>query len=98
MAARLMRQAQQQGPSAYGIHADKLSSGGAFGIFADTRVATNGPRWTEKGGRASIPATQNQGAFHKFQPAVWRLVDNDAFYVSNPGFEHCDAATAATCE
>lgn len=22
-------------------------------------------------------------------PAVWRLLDNDGFFVSNPGFEHC---------
>ncbi|GGM23349.1 hypothetical protein GCM10010129_79670 [Streptomyces fumigatiscleroticus] len=66
------------------LYADKRGTGSNFGLFADTRTATNGPAWTETCGRASIPDVQNSGAFKYLQPSVWRLLDNDEFYVSNP--------------
>lgn len=46
-------------------------------------------------GRASIPAVQNSGAFHEFPAPSWRMLDNDGFFVRNPGFEHC--ANTTTC-
>lgn len=79
------------------LFADKLAGGSAdYGLLADTRVAKKGPTWKEKCGRAAIPRTQNEGAFKKLQPSVWRLLDGDGFFVSNPGFEHCANATT-TC-
>ncbi|MEU8957979.1 hypothetical protein AB0C93_27155 [Streptomyces sp. NPDC048518] len=71
-------------------------SGSSFGLFADTREDTNGPSNTEKCGRATISEPQNEGAFHKFPAPAWRMLDNDAFYLSNPGFEHC-TTTSSTC-
>ncbi|MGX1673343.1 hypothetical protein [Streptomyces sp. NPDC055400] len=67
-----------------------------FGLFADTRTATNGPAGTERCGRAAIDSSQNQGAFSKLQPSVWRLLDDDGFFVDNPGFNHC-SGVATTC-
>ncbi|RYJ19714.1 hypothetical protein CU044_7561 [Streptomyces sp. L-9-10] len=43
-------------------------------------------------GRAAIPATQNSGAFKNYPAPAWRLLDNDGFFLSNPGFEHCTSA------
>ncbi|MEW2085499.1 hypothetical protein [Streptomyces sp. NPDC005283] len=72
------------------LNADKMGDGSAnFGLFADTRKATKGPTGKERCGRAGINADQNRGAFKKLQPSIWRLLDNDGFFVSNPGFEHC---------
>ncbi|MFF0291184.1 hypothetical protein [Streptomyces sp. NPDC005262] len=68
----------------------------SFGLFADTRTATNGPEGTERCGRAAIDSAQNQGAFSKLQPSVWRLLDDDGFFVDTPGFNHC-SGTATTC-
>ncbi|MET9477493.1 hypothetical protein [Streptomyces sp. NPDC002922] len=68
----------------------------SFGLFADTRTATNGPTGTERCGRAAIDSAQNQGAFSKLQPSVWRLLDDDGFFVDTPGFNHC-SGTATTC-
>ncbi|HET6356502.1 hypothetical protein [Streptomyces sp.] len=79
------------------LFTDKLGDGSAnFGLLADTRTATNGPAWKERCGRAGIESTQNRKAFNKLNPAVWRLLDNDGFFVSNPGFEHC-ANADTTC-
>ncbi|MFG7942610.1 hypothetical protein [Streptomyces cacaoi] len=64
------------------------NAGSDFGIFADTRTSQDSPSW-EKCGRATIPREQNSGAFHKFPAPEWRMLDNDAVYISNPGFEHC---------
>ncbi|WP_328923151.1 hypothetical protein [Streptomyces griseoaurantiacus] len=71
-------------------------SGSGYGLFADTRTAVNGPSWSETCGRAGVPDTQNTGPFNSLQPTTWRLLDNDAFYLSNPGFEHCTTANT-TC-
>jgi hypothetical protein len=68
----------------------------SFGLLADTRVATNGPTGTERCGRAAIDSSQNQGAFHKLQPSLWRLTDGDGFFIDNPGFNHC-SGVAVTC-
>ncbi|MBO0514792.1 hypothetical protein [Streptomyces beijiangensis] len=76
------------------LFSDKSGSG--FGVFADTRKATAGPTWKEKCGRAAIPLAQNTGAFHELPAPSWRMLDNDPFYVSNPGFEHCTNANT-TC-
>ncbi|WP_406301129.1 hypothetical protein OHA61_00430 [Streptomyces sp. NBC_00885] len=79
------------------LFTDKLGDGSAnFGLLADTRTATNGPAWKERCGRAGIESTQNRKAFNKLNPAIWRLLDNDGFFVSNPGFEHC-ANADTTC-
>lgn len=71
-------------------------SGSSFGLFADTRKDKTGPSNAEKCGRATIPGDQNSGAFHKFPAPAWRMLDKDAFYLSNPGFEHC-TTTSSTC-
>ncbi|MFJ3235576.1 hypothetical protein [Streptomyces sp. NPDC086787] len=68
----------------------------SYGLFADTRTATNGPTGTERCGRAAIDSAQNQGAFSKLQPSVWRLLDDDGLFVNTPGFNHC-SGTATTC-
>ncbi|GAA2558146.1 hypothetical protein GCM10010423_69950 [Streptomyces levis] len=68
----------------------------SFGLFADTRTATNGPTGSERCGRAAIDSAQNQGAFSKLQPSVWRLLDKDGFFVDTPGFNHC-SGTTTTC-
>ncbi|MEV6653955.1 hypothetical protein [Streptomyces sp. NPDC051219] len=68
----------------------------SFGLLADTRVATNGPTGTERCGRAAIDSSQNQGAFHKLQPSLWRLTDGDGFFIDTPGFNHC-SGVAVTC-
>ncbi|MFF4506905.1 hypothetical protein [Streptomyces sp. NPDC001401] len=78
------------------LFTDKMGTGTGFGLLADTRAAKNGPTWKEKCGRAAIPNTQNETAFKKLQPTVWRLLDDDGFFVSNPGFEHCANANT-TC-
>ncbi len=80
------------------LYTDKMGTGTSFGLLADTRTDLNGPGTTGKVkcGRSSLPDVQNSGAFHQFQPSVWRLLDNDAFYVSNPGFEHCTSVDT-TC-
>ncbi|MFJ6944839.1 hypothetical protein ACISU4_09335 [Streptomyces wuyuanensis] len=79
------------------LYTDKMGDGSAnFGILADTRTTANGPTGTERCGRAAIPGTQNSGAFNKFPAPSWRLLDNDGFFVSNPGFAHCTSA-ATTC-
>ncbi|MDQ0945598.1 hypothetical protein [Streptomyces sp. V1I1] len=79
------------------LFTDKLGDGSAnFGLLADTRAATNGPTWKERCGRAGIESTQNRKAFSKLNPTLWRLLDNDGFFVSNPGFEHC-ANADTTC-
>ncbi|MEU0992150.1 hypothetical protein [Streptomyces sp. NPDC005953] len=67
-----------------------------FGLFADTRVAADGPAGTERCGRAAIPGSQNAGAFDMYPAPAWRLLDKDEFFVSNPGFGHCTSA-ATTC-
>ncbi|MFJ2703519.1 hypothetical protein ACIO3R_09995 [Streptomyces sp. NPDC087428] len=69
-------------------------SGSTFGIFADTREDKNGLSSQEKCGRATIPGDQNSGVFSKFPAPSWRMLDNDAFYLSNPGFEHCTSTAA----
>ncbi|MGW6458689.1 hypothetical protein ACWF94_22705 [Streptomyces sp. NPDC055078] len=80
------------------LYADKLGDGSAhFGLLADTRLAKNGPTWREPCGRASIPSTQNQEAFHKFPAPAWRLLDGDEFFVSNPGYAHCAKGAPTTC-
>ncbi|MFD7756017.1 hypothetical protein [Streptomyces sp. NPDC059757] len=59
----------------------------SFGLFADTRTDTDdtdGPDGTERCGRAAIDSAQNQGAFSKLQPSVWRLLDDDGFFVDTP--------------
>lgn len=71
-------------------------SGSSFGLFADTRKDKNGPSTAEKCGRATIALDQNTGAFHTFPAPAWRMLDNDALYLSNPGFEHC-TTTSSTC-
>ncbi|THC44794.1 MULTISPECIES: hypothetical protein [unclassified Streptomyces] len=71
-------------------------SGSSFGLFADTRKDKNGPSNAEKCGRATIPRVQNIEAFKEFPAPAWRLLDHDAFYLSNPGFEHCTTASG-TC-
>ncbi|WP_049714186.1 hypothetical protein [Streptomyces caatingaensis] len=79
------------------LFTDKMGDGSAnFGLLADTRKATTGPTWKEKCGRAGIESTQNRQAFRKLNPTIWRLLDNDGFIVSNPGFEHC-ANADTTC-
>lgn len=81
------------------LYTDKMADGSTnFGLHADTHIAAakNGPTWTERCGRASIPATQNSGAFHKYPAPAWRLLDKDGFFLSNPGFEHCTGAET-TC-
>ncbi|MCN9240703.1 hypothetical protein NGF19_07815 [Streptomyces sp. RY43-2] len=76
---------------------DKMGDGSAnFGILADTRTATKGPSGKERCGRAAIPSTQNQEAFHLFPAPRWRMLDGDGFFVTLPGFEHC-TSTATTC-
>jgi hypothetical protein len=77
------------------LTADKMGTGTSFGLLADTRVATAGPSW-EKCGRASIPTAQNTEAFKNLNPALWRLLDDDGFFVRTPGFEHCANANT-TC-
>ncbi|RSS07644.1 hypothetical protein EF917_04270 [Streptomyces sp. WAC00469] len=77
------------------LTADKMGTGTSFGLLADTRVATAGPSW-EKCGRASIPTAQNTGACKNLNPAPWRLLDDDGFFVRTPGFEHCANANT-TC-
>ncbi len=67
-----------------------------FGLLADIRTAKNGPSGTERCGRAAIDSAQNQGAFKKLQPSVWRLLDDDGFFVDTPGFAHC-SGVAVTC-
>lgn len=69
----------------------------SFGLFADIRKATKGPQGTERCGRAAINASENQGAFHKLQPQLWRLTDGDGFFIDTPGFNHC-TGVAATCQ
>ncbi|MFF3264325.1 hypothetical protein ACFYWO_34800 [Streptomyces sp. NPDC002932] len=69
-------------------------SGSTFGIFADTREDKNGLSGQEKCGRVTIPGDQNSGVFRKFPAPSWWMLDNDAFYLSNPGFEHCTSTTA----
>ncbi|WP_353940127.1 hypothetical protein ABII15_00050 [Streptomyces sp. HUAS MG91] len=71
-------------------------SGSSFGIFADTRTDKSGPSTAEKCGRATIPGTQNEQAFTDLPAPSWRMLDGDAFYLSNPGFEHC-TSTSSTC-
>ncbi|MGY6025405.1 hypothetical protein [Streptomyces spinosirectus] len=78
------------------LFTDKMGTGTTFGLLADIRAAKSGPTWKEKCGRAAVPNTQNETAFKKLQPTVWRLLDNDGFFVSNPGFEHCANANT-TC-
>lgn len=79
------------------LFTDKMAAPAAtFGILADTRTAANGPAGTERCGRAGINSGQNQGAFSDLNPATWRLLDGDGFFVSNPGFEHCANANT-TC-
>ncbi|MFB7311896.1 hypothetical protein [Streptomyces sp. NPDC056192] len=68
----------------------------SFGLFADTRTDTDGPDGTERCGRAAIDSAQNQGAFSQLQPSVWRLLEDDGFFVDTPGFNHC-SGTATTC-
>ncbi|MEU4350811.1 hypothetical protein [Streptomyces sp. NPDC023838] len=79
------------------LFADKVDGTGNFGIWADTRTATNGPSGKEPCGRASIPDKQNSGAFSNSYPAPsWRMLDGDKFFVSNPGFDHC-TSVHTTC-
>ncbi|WP_369206476.1 hypothetical protein [Streptomyces sp. PU-14G] len=73
------------------LFADKMGTGDDFGLLADTRKAKNGPSWKESCGRAAIPSAENQAAFKKFPAPRWRMLDNDTFFLSMPGFEHCDA-------
>lgn len=79
------------------LFTDKMGDGSAnFGLLADTRTATNGPKGTERCGRAAIPSVQNQRAFSGFPAPSWRMLDGDGFLVTLPGFEHC-TSTATTC-
>ncbi|WP_234386780.1 hypothetical protein [Streptomyces sp. ERV7] len=78
------------------LFADTMGDGSNFGLWADTRTATNGPSGKEPCGRASIPDRQNSGAFHDFPAPTWRMLDGDTFFVSNPGFEHC-TSVHTTC-
>ncbi|NVK80238.1 hypothetical protein HG542_21610 [Streptomyces morookaense] len=78
------------------LFTDKMGDGSNFGLLADTRKTENGPSGKERCGRASIPDVQNSGAFHEFPAPSWRMLDNDGFFVRNPGFEHC-ADTSTTC-
>ncbi|MER6391639.1 hypothetical protein ACFXEL_30615 [Streptomyces sp. NPDC059382] len=68
----------------------------AFGLLADIREAKKGPSGAERCGRAAINSAQNQAAFKKLQPSVWRLLDDDGFFVDTPGFAHC-AGVDVTC-
>ncbi|MYW62481.1 hypothetical protein GTY65_00030 [Streptomyces sp. SID8379] len=65
-------------------------------IVHELTVKKDGFASTEKRGRATIPGTQNSGAFHTSPAPAWRMLDNDPFYLSNPGFEHC-TSTSTTC-
>lgn len=58
------------------------------GLFPDLRAAPYGHTRNEPCGRAAITKDQNQAAFHTFPAPAWRLLDNDAFFVALPGFEH----------
>ncbi|WP_347732032.1 hypothetical protein [Streptomyces sp. CAU 1734] len=81
------------------LYADKLGDGSTnFGLLADTRAAKNGPTWREPCGRAAVPRVQNEEAFKKMQPSLWRLLDGDGFFVSNPGYEHCAKGAPTTCD
>ncbi|MGW7257832.1 hypothetical protein [Streptomyces sp. NPDC054834] len=70
-------------------------TGGTWGLFAENRNGYTGPKWDEKCGRASVPEEQNEAAFRdlgiKFVPQM-RLLDEDGFFISDPGFEHCKDA------
>ncbi|MGW8326781.1 hypothetical protein ACWGLE_02600 [Streptomyces sp. NPDC055897] len=69
-----------------------------FGLFADIRTAKNGPAGDVLCGRAAINSDQNQGAFKSLQPKVWRLLDNDGFFVDLPGYAQCaGSGTDRTC-
>ncbi|WP_405444494.1 hypothetical protein OG350_37615 [Streptomyces achromogenes] len=79
------------------LFTDKMgTSATTYGILADTRTSANGPTGAERCGHAGINSAQKQGAFKDLNPATWRLLDGDGFFVSNPGFEHC-ANADTTC-
>ncbi|MFJ8469867.1 hypothetical protein [Streptomyces swartbergensis] len=79
------------------LFTDKMGDGSSnFGILADTRTAKDGPKGTERCGRAAIPSVQNQRAFTGFPAPSWRMLDGDGFFVTMPGFEHC-TNVATTC-
>ncbi|WP_431983102.1 hypothetical protein [Streptomyces qinglanensis] len=75
------------------LFAGKMGTGSNFGLLAETRKATDGPSWQEPCGRAAIPSEQNRRAFNKLPAPRWRMLDNDAFFLTMPGYEHCEAGT-----
>ncbi|SER62641.1 hypothetical protein SAMN05421870_10347 [Streptomyces qinglanensis] len=68
-----------------------MGAGSNFGLLADTRKAATGPSGKETCGRGAIPSQQNQEAFSKLPAPRRRMRDNDEFFPTMPGYEHCEA-------
>ncbi|SER62388.1 hypothetical protein SAMN05421870_10334 [Streptomyces qinglanensis] len=68
-----------------------MGTGSDFGLLADTRKATDGPRRKEFCGRAAIPSRRNQGAFSNLPAPRWRMLDDAEFFLTMPGHEHWEA-------
>ncbi|MFC1419092.1 golvesin C-terminal-like domain-containing protein [Streptacidiphilus cavernicola] len=72
--------------------------GSAWQLYIDPNYPL--PDWTINCGRGSIPLTQNTtegGSLGRWSPTM-RVMDGDAYYVNEPGFEGCnpDTVCAAT--
>ncbi|MFJ3793989.1 hypothetical protein [Kitasatospora sp. NPDC090091] len=71
------------------FYAEKLAVG--WTLWYDNRVPI--PTWQEKCARGSIPGAQNSGAADRIGLVFFannRVMLDDAWYVSVPGFEGCD--------